>query len=426
MAAEPSSPTSRREILGLSVLFAGLYFVQGIAEPTAGLIAQPVQSLLNSRGYSTEEIARFCALLALPWSLKPLFGLLTDFVPLAGTRRRSYLLAATAATVVALLLLTIPPVLRGSVGLLFALLLLATTGVAVTDVVVDALMVEKGQQSGMTGRFQSIQWAAGSLPLIVTGSLGGYLSQHKQQETGFLICAVATAASFLLVLAFVREPRQTRSRDSLRGAIAGLWRIARSPAILAIGGFLFLWSFNPFAAEILYLHSTNVMRFSDQFYGHTQSFMGVSYVVASITYGLYCRRVPFRWLVHASILLGVLSTLAYWGMHDHTSAIVVTLAVGFTYMTALLIQLDLAAQVCPPEAAGTTFALLMALTNLSTSVATVLGGSLYERWSTQWGPHRAFHVLVGCGAAFTAGCWLLVPILRRHAPHWDRPMRADL
>jgi hypothetical protein len=37
------------------------------------------------------------ALLALPWTTKPLFGLLSDFVPLFGSRRRNYLLLANGA-----------------------------------------------------------------------------------------------------------------------------------------------------------------------------------------------------------------------------------------------------------------------------------------------------------------------------------------
>jgi hypothetical protein len=30
------------------------------------------------------------ALLAVPWTIKPAFGLLSDFVPLFGSRRRNY------------------------------------------------------------------------------------------------------------------------------------------------------------------------------------------------------------------------------------------------------------------------------------------------------------------------------------------------
>ncbi|MEO8497262.1 MAG: hypothetical protein ABI614_19495, partial [Planctomycetota bacterium] len=107
-------PSPRRETTGLVLLFGAMYFVQGIAEPTEGLIAQPVRSMLKSWGYSAAGIAGFGALLALPWSLKPLYGLLTDFIPIAGTRRRSYLLLTSAASVLGLTCLYLMPVPVGA------------------------------------------------------------------------------------------------------------------------------------------------------------------------------------------------------------------------------------------------------------------------------------------------------------------------
>ena len=74
----------RSTTLRLGLLCGAIYFVQGIGEPTEGLIAQPVRSILKSWGQGDAAIATFAALLAIPWSLKPLYGLLTDFVPLAG------------------------------------------------------------------------------------------------------------------------------------------------------------------------------------------------------------------------------------------------------------------------------------------------------------------------------------------------------
>ena len=113
-------------------------------------------------------------------------------------------------------------------------------------------------------------------------------------------------------------------------------------------------------------------------------------------------------------MLGILSTIGYWALFDERSAVVVSIAVGFTYMTATLIQLDLAAQVCPPQTAGTVFALLMSLTNLGLSLGFGAGGWLYERGLAWWGDRTAsFNVLVGIGAATTAACWCLVPWLRR-------------
>jgi predicted MFS family arabinose efflux permease len=156
---------------------------------------------------------------------------------------------------------------------------------------------------------------------------------------------------------------------------------------------------------------TRELGFSEQFYGYTVSLDALAAIAASVAYGFYCRRVPFRLLVHLSIVAGIVATLAYWAMDDQFSAVVVTLVVGFTYMTAWLIQLDLAARTCPVEIAGTVFALLMAATNLSNALAIGLGGYLYESWLATWGSHIAFNLLVGLGALTTAGCWLIVPWL---------------
>ena len=59
------------------------------------------------------------------------------------------------------------------------MLFVPTIGVAFSDVVIDALMVEEGQPRGLTGRLQSVQWAAIYAATILTGVLGGYLSQYR-------------------------------------------------------------------------------------------------------------------------------------------------------------------------------------------------------------------------------------------------------
>jgi len=405
---------ARRETLRLGVLFGALYFIQGIAEPSDGLIAQPVLSLLKSWQFDHAQITRFAALISLPWAIKPLYGLLSDFLPLGGYRRKSYLLLTSGAATLGLSVLAIVDLPAGALSWLLLLVLMPAVGVAFSDVVVDALMVETGQPRGITGLLQSIQWAAMYSAMILTGALGGYLSGHGLQRWAFAVCAVACAASFLLALLLVKETRSTGSAG-FRGALGSLLKTVRSPAVLSVGSFLFLWNFNPFSTAVLYLHQTTYLGFSEQFYGNTVSILAAASIAACVGYGFYCRRVPFDRLVHWSIALGILATVAYWAVWDATSAVVVTAAVGFTYMTACLIQLDLAARVCPPAAAGTTFALLMALQNIGMSSSIAVGGWIYEAGLERWGARMSFNVLVGTGALTTAACWLLVPWLRRQA-----------
>src|SRR5262245_19605594 len=92
MSTDNGRGTQGSGIAGAYTFFAALYFVQSIGDPTSGLVAQPLRSLLRSWGESPASLAGIMALLALPWSIKPAFGLLSDFVPLFGSRRRNYLL----------------------------------------------------------------------------------------------------------------------------------------------------------------------------------------------------------------------------------------------------------------------------------------------------------------------------------------------
>ena len=421
-------------MLGLGALFALLYFVQGIVEPTDGLLSQPIKSLLRTWGYSAATTAWFISVLSIAWAIKPLYGLLTDFVPLAGSRRRSYLILTTAVASISLMVVYLLPLTSERALLLLLLLLPCAVAIAFSDVVIDAMMVAAGQPSGMTGRLQSIQWSSMYAATILTGVAGGALSQWGMQQAGFLIAGIACGVSLIAVLFLVRERRQPRTpRASVPASaqcdaagasqvITEMWQTFRQPSILAIGAFLFLWSFNPFSATVLYYYSTEALHFSEQFVGTLTSWHAVGLLAGSIFYGIICRMLPLRLLIHGSIVTGILATIAYWGYRDPTSGVVISLGVGVVYAIGSIIQLDLAARVCRPETAGTTFALLMSLTNLGAALSQGIGGSIYETMAERWGYVLAFQILVGVGALFTAGCWLLTPLLNQLAV---APLKAE-
>ncbi|MBX9791781.1 MAG: MFS transporter [Pirellulales bacterium] len=405
--------------LRLGLLFGTMYFVQGMGEPTEGLVTQPVRSILKHWGFGVSEIAGFAALLALPWWLKPIYGLVSDFIPLAGYRRRSYLVIAGTTAAISFLGVFLFPVPFGARWLLLATLVLPTVAVAWSDVVIDALMVERGQPRGITGHLQAVQWGAMWSATIVAGLIGGYLSQQEEEYWAFLICGLLSAVGLLMAIVAVREPKlaavhHPRALGELPRATAELWRAVRVPQVVLVIAFLMLWNFAPFSTAVLYVHMTEQLGMSEQFYGETVSLMAGGALVASVAYGFVCRRVGFLYLVHASILCGVLSIAAYWLLAGERSAAVISLAVGFFHMTGTMVQLDLAARCCPLRAAGTVFAAIMALSNLSLSIATGLGGIWYDQAQGLWGPAAAFNSLVALGVVVTAGCWLLTPAFRRH------------
>ncbi|SRR5712691_1261392 len=75
----------------------------------------------------------------------------------------------------------------GQVALYFTLIGL---GLAFSDVLTDAMMVENGQRLALTGPFQAVQWAAISAASVVVGLAGGRLAEHAPLALTFLISAI--------------------------------------------------------------------------------------------------------------------------------------------------------------------------------------------------------------------------------------------
>lgn len=398
-----------RRALGLPALFGALAFLQAVAEPTEGLAAQPVRAFLTRQDRGAAEVGAIAALIALPWTFKPLYGLMTDAFPLMGRRRQGYLLASGGVAAVAMFALASWPPSTTHVGGMVGGLVVATAALAFSDVASDALLIDLGRPLGRVGRLQSAQWAMAYAGGIVVGLVGGQLSQDRREDRAFLACGVASALLIALSALAIREPRAVGGLSGFRAALRSWKEAARSPGLLQVGGFLFLWNFNPFSTAVLHRHMTIAMGFDEAFFGRTQSLMAVASIVACLGYAAVSGRVPMTALSRLSVVLGVASTLAYLGMDGPRSAVVVTAAVGFIYMIATLIQLELAAVACPPGAAGVVFATLMALENLASASATALGGWCYERWSGPSGEASAFRLLVGLGAATTAASWFLLP-----------------
>lgn len=403
-----------RQIFGLSILFGTLSFIQGIGEPTTGLVTQPIHALLKEWGCDPHEIATFVALLGMPWCLKPLCGLLSDFVPLAGYRRKSYLIVAALAASICFLALYLLPLSAGARNLLFVALLLPAVAITVSDVVLDALLVEAGQSLSITGWLQSICCGASYFATLLTGVWGGSLTEEHQQQLSFLLCGALTATTLLIAILYVREqPSRAERQAGLRPATTALWEAMRSPKLLAVGGFMFAWHFNPFSQSVLYLHMTESLEFSERTYGQTVSVIAVGSIAACVLYGLCCRRIPMRWLVPGSIVCGIISTLTYWPLAAGSSATTLSLLAGFSYMLANMILLDLAARACPIKAAGTVFAMFMAMCNVAAAMSTWLGGYFYEFTRAQWGAGIGFYSLLAASAGFTACSWLAARRLPR-------------
>ena len=69
------------------LFFAIVYVVEGIGQARVGIIFQPLNYYLKDIGWTPVQVTAYLAILNFPWIIKPVFGLVSDFIPLFGYRR---------------------------------------------------------------------------------------------------------------------------------------------------------------------------------------------------------------------------------------------------------------------------------------------------------------------------------------------------
>ncbi len=393
------SPDTQR----LAVLFAIVYFAQGMWS----LPDQTITITFKDRGFEPGQVAAFFALATVPWMIKPVYGLLSDFVPLFGRRRKSYLLLTSSTACVMGLLAGLSAehtywrlaILYTGMGL----------GLAFTDVLTDALMVENGKPRGLTGAFQSVQWAAITVAAILVGVLGGHLAEHRDLHAAFFIAAGFPLATLVMTVLFVRDPRVRVEREAFRRTWAAIRAGLGERSVWLVAGFVFLFNFSPSFGPAFLYYQTDVLGFSQTFIGYLSSFNSAAAVVGAFIYAPLSRRMPLRRVINLAIGLSVAGTLGYLLYRGDRSAIAIEVIFGCAGMVTQLAFLDLAAKACPKHVEATFFALLMSVFNAGNQASRYVGAELYTRLG---GHAQGYHRLVLISAAATALVWLLVPFVR--------------
>jgi len=404
MSSQPRPDGTAR----LMLFFAVVYAVEGIGQAKSGIVWQPLTYFLKeTRGWSPVEISASLAVLDVPWVIKPLYGLVSDFLPLAGYRRRSYLLLAAIAASAAFAwvgMLTAPAAIVPA-------LVITAIAMAVASTVCGGLLVENGQRLSASDAFVNQQWLWFNIATVITSLLGGLLIEEFSSQNALRAAAwIAAAAPLAVIVALplVHESRATIDRAGFIQGVAALLTALRSRDLWLIAAFLFCYYFSPGFGTPLYFELTDTLKFSQGFIGFLSAVTALGWIAGGLLYRWLLWRVPRRSLLNLSLVFGVVSTLAYLGLSGHVSAIVIYFFSGMAAMVANVATLSLAAAVCPPRAEGFTFAALMSVINFATPLSDTIGAVLYEHvFANRLGP------LIVVSAAFTAFVLVLVPFVDR-------------
>lgn len=373
----------------------GVVVVYGISQGLGGGIGKVASDYYwkDVQKVEPSESQIYSGITSVPWMVKPLWGLLTDVIPIFGYRRRPYFIIAGILGVFSMLLVS----LHEQLHIVFALLSFTagSAGAAIADVTLDACAAQNSIiHPSLAADIQSLCGLCSSIGALLGFSISGFLVHLIGPKGVFGVLCIPASLVFLVGMV-LDEPHipsfsYTQVYRKLVDVNKSMFTTLRCGAVwrpclymylslalsLNIHEGMFYWYTDPKAGP----------AFSEENVGFIFSFGSVGSLLGVLLYQKVFKDYEFRGLLFWTQLLYALS-----GMLDLILLLRLNLAFGIpddffvvidegvSQMTGRLKWMPLlilSTKLCPPGIEGTFFALLMSIDNVGIFTSTWGGGFL--------------------------------------------------
>lgn len=388
------------EITRETVAIVTIYFVEG----ALGL-ARLAQSYLlkDELSLGPAELSALTGLFVLPWTIKPVYGFLSDGFPLFGYQRKSYLIVAGLIGSLSYGVLAIPsiwsslPVADATSWTVLALLV-SSACIAFADVVADGIVVQRSRDSAnlaTAGGLQSLCWGASAVGGLISAYFSGSLLEVLPSVRSiFGITAVLPLLVAFIAWGMDESPVVANPNDQdnqtvlagIRAQVDQLWDALRQPSIWKPALFIFLWQSTPTSDGGFFYFVTNELHFGPEFLGRVRLVQAGAGLFGVWFYNQYLKTAKIKdilyWSTLASFPLGMLPVLLIThvnrdlGIPDGLLIMGDDVALAILGTIAFMPTLVLAARLCPPGIEAVLFATLMSIFNGASTVGTEVGALL--------------------------------------------------
>jgi MFS family permease len=378
------------------------------------------------------EVGTVGIIVGIPTYLQPFMGAFSDLNPLFGYHRRSYFVLGGVIGAAGFLSLALQA--HYSYWTVIALVMIATAGGIMINVVLNAVLVVVGNATGTFGRLQTLLYLISyGWVLVYTGHLRGYVTQNWSYRHAFEAAAAVLLAMTLLVF-LIPEKRQSRhalspapedllARNAARLAerqrtLSILRSAAASPGLWVLVFFIFYLIVTPGTNTAQIYYENDALHLSPQFIGNLSRWTAAGVLAALALYGVASSRLSARVLVFGAWLMDCSAYLLLLNIHNAASAEWVSLLVALSGTIYGLCLYTLAGRACPVGAEGAVYGLVLSAIALGGTLGDKLGGTLYD----VFGPsshHTVTHgwtSMLWFGFGFTVIAAGFIPFL----PAWTR------
>lgn len=211
------------------------YFNTGIAFM---LLLTPVTYyLIDTLGCSSAEVSAFTTLVYLPWSLKFIFGVVTDTVEIFGSRRKSWMIIGWSTYVILNFVLYFFS--KPGLMLITTLMFFSTCGYLQADVCNDAQSVERGRMEciEVKGSFQTSVYIIRSFGFIIGSTQASLLYNISSWGWGltlpqlFLLAILIPILTVMPLTYFIPELPLKVAPPTVLESFWKVWEILQTKAV---------------------------------------------------------------------------------------------------------------------------------------------------------------------------------------------------
>jgi len=390
-----------KKITRFYIFCAAIYFTQ--ATGTTGGIAGTTISYFMKEGLalSATTLAYIGSLVSLAWWVKPGFGLLSDFVPIYGYRRKSYIYIANSFSILLWLALS-GMAFSGVITTFWPIAIISfimAFNFAMTDVVADGLMVQTGKATNSTGKFQAVQWGTIRLAIMLTTILGSIIALWAMPDTGeeffqitsstynrlatiFLFASLFPIINMAATYYLTEEEKIELTKEKFDEIKAGVKKAITMEPVWILAICIFGLNFSPGWGTPFFYYlrdhcGPNYGQMGKMTFAYLGTFESGLGILGCIAYYKYCRKIEIKKILYLSIALSTAASICYLWIQGIVSLIIVAILFGPVFAFVNLAFLDLVAKNCPNLAEGFVFAGMCSIINIASSSSSAFGGWMY-------------------------------------------------
>ena len=346
----------------------------------------------DKKKVETANLTRILIIFKIPYLIKPIYGLILDFIPICGYKKKSYLFICFLVNISSWYLFIISNeknMLFSIICLLFVNISLSFTTVIGSAIQVDLSKMYENEKSNIgekTSQLMSEYFIIKSLGTLIPSYFKGFLIAKYSNDIIFYISGIISFLILISDLILVEEKNIEKNEERVSSSslldneekekekninkkentTQQILNLIKNKNIIILLSLIFILESSPFCMSPLFYYETNFLNLNPQDLGNIDFLTQISIIVVIYIYKNLCFKYNFKAITFfVRICQFTLFFLIYMLIMRNTQkyisdlylvTITITLREGFTSLGRLPYSL-LAIQFSPLNLEATTYSL---------------------------------------------------------------------